>query len=55
MFAANKFSLRVIAEGVENKWQYEWLKKKGVTLFQGYYFSPPLSADQFASFVKGRK
>lgn len=55
IFAANKFSLRVIAEGVENKWQYEWLKKKGVTLFQGYYFSPPLSADQFASFVKGRK
>ena len=40
IFAANKvFSLRVIAEGVENKWQYEWLKK-GVTLFQGYYFSP---------------
>ena len=29
IFAANKFSLRVIAEGVENKWQYEWLKKKG--------------------------
>ncbi|TLI97470.1 EAL domain-containing protein [Escherichia sp. E4385] len=55
MFAANKFSLRVIAEGVENKWQYDWLKKQGVKLFQGYYFSPPLSAGQFASFVKGRK
>ncbi|EFN6915329.1 EAL domain-containing protein [Escherichia coli O10] len=55
IFAAKKFSLRVIAEGVENKWQYDWLKKQGVKLFQGYYFSPPLSADQLASFVKSKK
>ncbi|HAZ3680343.1 TPA: EAL domain-containing protein [Escherichia coli] len=55
IFAANKFSLRVIAEGVENKWQYSWLIKHGVTLFQGYYFSPPLSAEQFSVFVRDKK
>lgn len=55
IFSANKFSLRVIAEGVENKWQYDWLIQQGVTLFQGYYFSPPLSVEQLTSFVKNKR
>lgn len=38
----------LIAEGVETKEQMEYLKSKGYQLIQGYYFSKPLPADEFA-------
>lgn len=31
-----------LAEGIEEKEDWEWLKKKGYQLFQGYYFGKPL-------------
>jgi len=34
--------LKVIAEGVETKEQYEILKKLGCQIIQGYYFSRPI-------------
>jgi len=40
--------LEVIAEGVENQAQLDFLRKKGCRRFQGYYFSAPLPADEFA-------
>ena len=40
--------LEVIAEGVENRAQFEFLQEKGCRRFQGYYFSAPLPADAFA-------
>lgn len=34
-------SIEIVAEGIENKSEYIWLKKEGVELFQGFYFAKP--------------
>ena len=41
---ASALDLEVIAEGVETYNQLSVLKKMGCTLYQGYYFSKPISA-----------
>lgn len=38
---AQHFELEVVAEGVENEMQLEFLKSHGVGLFQGYYVGEP--------------
>ena len=43
--------IRVLAEGVERREEYEWLRRHGCTLFQGYLFARPLSAADFAAFA----
>ena len=45
---AKSLKLVVVAEGVENETQLQFLKERGCELIQGYYFSPPLSAAEFA-------
>ncbi|WP_319411870.1 EAL domain-containing protein [uncultured Cohaesibacter sp.] len=42
---ARNFKMRVISEGVETREQLAMLKQMGVSAFQGYYFSKPLSLD----------
>lgn len=32
---------RIVAEGVEEKEEYFWLRSQGITLFQGYLFAKP--------------
>jgi|TARA_R110000851_G_scaffold273049_1_gene425737 EAL domain-containing protein (putative c-di-GMP-specific phosphodiesterase class I) len=32
---------RIVAEGVETKEEYFWLRSQGITLFQGYLFAKP--------------
>ena len=44
---AEKIGMSVIVEGVETKKQLEMLIGMGCRLFQGYYFSKPLSVDKF--------
>ena len=44
---AKSLGLSVIAEGVENQDQVDFLKAKGCSAFQGYYFGPPATADAF--------
>ena len=44
---AKSLGLNVIAEGVETQAQIEFLKAKGCLFFQGYYFSKPVSAEDF--------
>src|ERR1700735_2502022 len=39
---------RVIAEGVELRAQLDFLQRHGCNEGQGYYFSPPLAAEQAA-------
>jgi diguanylate cyclase (GGDEF)-like protein/PAS domain S-box-containing protein len=47
----NKLKHRVIAEGVEDKVQLAFLKEHHCDEAQGYIFSRPLAADQFASLL----
>ena len=50
MEIAEFMNFTVIAEGVENEEQYNLLKQAGCDLIQGYYFSKPVPADEFAQF-----
>src|SRR5690606_29376600 len=45
-------SLTVIAEGVETKEQEEFLRDHACDQSQGYYFSKPISPEDFVSFMK---
>ena len=42
-----KLNLGIVAEGVENKEQSDYLTEKGVEYLQGYLFARPLIGDQF--------
>ena len=44
---AKTFDLKVVAEGVETKDQYDFLLKHGCDLFQGFYFDAPLEKEAF--------
>ena len=45
---ADRLGLECVAEGVETSVQSRVLLQRGVTGAQGYYFSPPLSAEDIA-------
>ncbi|TLF52581.1 EAL domain-containing protein [Halomonas urmiana] len=45
---AERLGLDVIAEGVENATQLEFLRSLGCPAYQGDYLSPPLTATEFA-------
>lgn len=49
---AHSLNMRTIAEGVETKAQFSFLCKNGCNELQGFYYSKPLSADQFEKFVQ---
>ena len=44
----------IVCEGVETKEQLDTLTTLGVDFIQGYYFSKPLSAENFVSFIRER-
>jgi diguanylate cyclase len=44
-------TLKVIAEGVETAEQLAFLQAQGCDEGQGYYFSRPIAADQFAQLL----
>ncbi len=48
---ANSLGLKTIAEGVETEGQLAFLKDEGCDQIQGYYFSKPLSADDFRRYL----
>lgn len=45
---AHSLNLKVIAEGVENAEQLEFLREQGCDQVQGYLMSPPVSAEEFS-------
>lgn len=49
---AHRLNLKVVAEGVETKKQYEFLKTLGCDEFQGYLFSMPVPEDRISEFLK---
>lgn len=42
---------KIIAEGVELKEQHEMLRKKNIKLYQGFYFSKPVSTLEFINML----
>ena len=44
---AKNLKLTVVAEGVENQMQLDFLKERGCDLVQGYYFSKPIPSEEF--------
>lgn len=49
---ASHLGLEVVAEGVETAAEFAFLDRLGCDLFQGYRFSRPVSADDFAALLR---
>jgi len=50
---ANTLSLVIVAEGVEEEIQKDFLLENGCNIIQGYYYSKPIPADEMLEFIKG--
>lgn len=50
---AHSLRLKVVAEGVETHDQLKFLRSLGCDQYQGFHFSPPLPAGQFAQLLRG--
>ena len=48
----HSLGLTVIAEGVENAMQGEFLRAEGCDEFQGFYYGRPIPADEFAELLR---
>ena len=48
-------NLKTIAEGVETKEQYQFLKKSECDIIQGYYFAKPMCEEDFIELLKTDK
>ena len=51
---AHRMGLRVVAEGVESQAQCDFLTRQSCDDIQGFYFSPPLPAEQFAALLRAQ-
>jgi diguanylate cyclase (GGDEF)-like protein/PAS domain S-box-containing protein len=49
---ASTLGMLTLAEGVETQGQLDFLRARGCTEVQGYYFSPPLVASAFEKYVE---
>ncbi len=54
IFLAHSLKLKVVAEGVERQDQLECLKRLKCEMFQGYLFSPPVSAASVTELLQHR-
>lgn len=52
---AHSLKFKVIAEGVETKEQYEFLKNHHCDEIQGFYFCKPLPPEDLIKFIEGKK
>lgn len=49
---AHSLGIKTIAEGVETREQFEFLRSQGCDFGQGYYFSPPQPAEEIEHFLE---
>ncbi len=47
--------LDVVAEGIENLEQFHFLRQYGCNIYQGYYFSKPLSPENMSVYMDAKK
>jgi diguanylate cyclase (GGDEF)-like protein len=52
---ADALDLKVIAEGVETREQVERLGQAGCHVYQGFYYSQPVSVDEIGDILAGRR
>ena len=52
---ADALQLECVAEGVETEGQAEFLLSRGCQIFQGFLFSPPVSAEDFAQLLRSQQ
>jgi len=55
MTMASNLNIKVIAEGVETAEQLSVLKQLGCEFYQGYYYSKPISKEEFVALVKQQR
>jgi diguanylate cyclase (GGDEF)-like protein/PAS domain S-box-containing protein len=48
---AHSLGLSIIGEGVENKFQFDFLHQRGVETIQGYFVSTPMVHEEFLKFI----
>ena len=51
---SHSLGYQVIAEGIEDKAQEDFLREQGCDYGQGYYFSRPLEGEALMSFIRNR-
>lgn len=49
---AHSLSMKIVAEGVEEREQVELLKRLGCHFIQGYVFAKPMPVNVFERFLK---
>ncbi len=49
---ANTMNMKTVAEGVETKEQYEFLRDNNCDIIQGYYFAKPMPVGEFTELLK---
>ncbi|MET0071676.1 MAG: EAL domain-containing protein [Candidatus Thiodiazotropha sp.] len=52
---AKGLGVKVVAEGVESAEQFDFLKREGCDLVQGWYLSKPMSADEVAELLRDKR
>ena len=51
---AHSLGQKVVAEGVEESAQVEFLRQHGCNVIQGYYYSKPLSESDFEDYLRAQ-
>ena len=49
---AHELKLKMVAEGIETEDELRTMQKVGIDYIQGYYYSKPISGEEFLTFVK---
>ena len=49
---ANNLDLKIVTEGVETQEEVDFFESKECSIFQGYFFSKPLSKEEFEKFIE---
>ncbi len=48
----HSLKLEIVAEGVETEEQLSFLRSRNIKMIQGYFFSPPVPAEEFRALLQ---